>query len=156
MNISKLILIYSLSNNEIISSEIIKKCADKEQFPFLLLPRALANSQIKINSYVEIKNYIDTLADNFFNLYSYNTEEQQWYKFYMMLKVYHNSNQDTEQIVSTYDKLPELITDKDYLLWMAYNIKIKMLSYYTIIGKDTTKLINEINSTPMYIKYLFN
>ena len=156
MNISKLILIYSLSNNKIISSEIIKKCADKEQFPFLLLPRVLANSQIKINSYVEIKNYIDALANNFFNLYSYNIEEQSWYKFYMILKVYHNSNQDTEQIVSTYDKLPTLITDKDYLLWMVYNIKIKMLSYYAIIGKDTTKLIDEINLTPMNIRYLFN
>ena len=154
LNANYLYLTFKLHRHENISVDLLNKCSSYQKNKFLLLPNALFESNISVHSYMEIQTYINMLANILFLTEQYNYSEQQWYKFYMILRVYQRLNQDQQILINAYESLPELNTDKDHMKWIAYQIKSMMLSYYMSQYLNYDKLIEELDAIPQEIKDL--
>ena len=127
---------------------------DKSEPQFLLIPNLFFYGFSQFSNFSYINNYINTINNTFFTLNSLNINEQQWYNFYTLLRAYKNSKKDVQLIINQYEQLPILNSDKIYMNWILYKVKLVMISYYLYLNQDTTILLKEIKQIPQEVKDL--
>ena len=155
MNLNNLLLIHSIQQGEQIPhsiSQLYQIVSKKQAIPeFLLIPYIIYESNISINTYASLVNYVHSISDWYCEEKSYNTSERAWYQFYIIIRAYRSRNQDIQQIYEAFQNLPTLETNSDQLKWIGLEVKREMLFYYASLNLDPTPIIQAIDEYPEYL-----
>lgn len=147
-------LLYKLRKQESISPSLLKQYIEGEEHPAILIADLFTNVPIKAPSYLQLRNYIQSIVWPFCAENKYNVSEQEWYIFYLIQCSYRNPQINTQTVIDNYNKLPYLVTQRTDLQWIAYRVKSNMLFYYITLEKDYSKIQKEISLIPDNIKNL--
>lgn len=132
MKLKELKILYAIKNYKPISNTLLQEyLTDYGNTDFNTIMNLFYQSAIIVNDYIKFKLYVNNFINQYFSLYHiYTFPEQEWLKFYLILKFYDRNLPYHDLIVNDYKHLPPLIINSDYMKEIKNAVEDLMTLYY--------------------------